>query len=367
MSDKERRRLPSLRRGLNFDVRTRAGPQNGEAFCGEYLPWPTSNMHALGVLSAEVSWRREPGINRAYVWLSDGTVAGYRDLDTGADHPTSHQHSGLISGVLAEWLQSQGVPCVGFPQEPRLPAVPSGGGLSGWFARRRARREYARAVSSYRDWRLDHPSWKVPVDPPHGGWRDLVRNEPGRALWQHAAQLPPARFFDLPARHEARAWSKGALREEVVASELWRIARPGAWRYVHSVPVGTRGSDIDHVLVGPGGVFTINTKAHRDANVWVGGNTLLVNGHKQPYLRNSRHEAARASRLLSAATGLTVTARGVIVLVDPRHLTIRNVPPDVTITTRYGLKRWASDLPPVLSEEQVEAIFNQVRRSATWT
>lgn len=318
------------------------------------------------MLSAEVSWRREPGINRAYVWLTDGTVAGYRDLDSGTDYPTSHQHSGLMSGVLAEWLHIHGVTCAGFPQEPTLPTAPPRGGLTGWLARRRARREYARAASSYREWRLDHPLWKVPTDPPHGGWRDLVRNDPGQALWQHAAQLPPPRFIDLKARGEARAWKKGALGEESVASELWRIARPGAWRYVHSVPVGSRGSDIDHVLVGPGGVFTINTKAHRDANIWVGGNTLLVNGHKQPYIRNSRHEAARASRLLSTATGIPVTIRGVIVLVEPRNLTVRNAPADVSITTRYGLKRWTSALPAVLSEEHVETIFNHVRRSTTW-
>lgn len=324
-------------------------------------------MHARAVLSAEVSWRHEPGINRAYVWLSDGTVAGYRDLETGGDYPTSHRHAELMCHVLDEWLNIHGVRCAGLPREPTLQEFPSSRGLSGWLARRRARREYARAVASYREWRLDHPSWKVPVDPPHGGWRDLVRNDPGQALWQHAAQLPAPRFFDTTARREARAWKQGALGEESVASELWRIARPGAWRYVHSIPVGARGSDIDHVLVGPGGVFTINTKAHRDANIWVGGNTLMVSGHKQPYVRNSRHEAARASRLLTTATGIPVNARGVIVLVDPRNLTIRNAPPDVTITTRYGLKRWVSALPPVLSEEQVETIFDEVRRSTAWT
>lgn len=318
------------------------------------------------MLSAEVSWRREPGINRAYVWLSDGTVAGYRDLETGADYPTSDQQGELMSAVLAEWLRVHGVSCAGSPQEPAFPEV-AGRGLSGWLAKRRAKREFARAVSRHREWALDHPAWKVPVDPPHGGWRDLVRNDPGQALWQKAAELPPPGLFDLTGRREARAWRHGALGEESVASELWRLARPGAWRYVHSVPVGIRGSDIDHVLVGPGGVLTINTKAHRGANIWVGGTTLMVNGYKQPYVRNSRHEAARASRLLSAATGIPVTAHAVIVLVDPRTITIRSAPADVTITTRHRLRGWATSLPTILSPEQVEAIFNQARRSTVWT
>ncbi|GAA1501932.1 hypothetical protein GCM10009740_38430 [Terrabacter terrae] len=131
--------------------------------------------------------------------------------------------------------------------------------------------------------------------------------------------------------------------------------------------MGAKGSDIDHVLVGPGGVFTLNTKAHPGARIWVGGNTFMVNGHKQPYLRNSRHEAARASRLLTAATGSSIEARSVIVLVDPGNLTIRTPPPDVAITTRRGLQRWVSALLPVLSDQEVETIFTHVRRSSTWT
>jgi hypothetical protein len=170
----------------------------------------------------------------------------------------------------------------------------------------------------------------------------------------------------LSAKKELRAWTTGAAGEATVAAELWRIARPGAWRFLHSVPVGTRGSDIDHVLIGPAGVFTINTKAHRGSNIWVGGNTFVVNGQRQPYLRNSRHEAARASRLLSAATGTAVDVHPLIVVVDPRRVTARNAPTDVTVLTRKQLKRWVLSLSPVQGPDQVELIFQQARRSTTW-
>jgi hypothetical protein len=40
---------------------------------------------------------------------------------------------------------------------------------------------------------------------------------------------------------------------------------------------------------------------------------------------------------------------------------------DVAITTRLGLERWASALLPILSDQEVETIVNQVRRSSTWT
>ena len=317
------------------------------------------------MLVADVSWRREPGINRAYVWLNDGTVAGYRDLDTGIDHPTEHRHAPRLDAVLADWLVTHGVDWIGSPREPIFD-LPSGRGPLAWLRGRKVRRSHAQAMMNYREWRLDHPARKVPTDPPHGGWRDLVRNDPGDALWHRAAAHIDLRRLELSDWRAARAWQKGAIGEESVAAQVWQLSRPGRWRFVHSVPVGDRGSDIDHVLVGPPGVFTINSKAHREATVWVGGDTVMVNGRKHPYVRNSRHEAARASRLLTAALGWAVPVRGVIVFVDPRNITIREAPSDVAVTTRYGLNRWMGSLPAVLSDQHVNAIFDQVRRSTTW-
>lgn len=318
------------------------------------------------MLQAKVSWRCEPGINRAYVWLSDGTIAGYRDLDAWLDYPADPGHLDLMNTVLAEWTVSTGVPCDAAPCEPTLPDL-GGSGVRGWLRRRRVRRAHDKALTAYQSWRRDHPVWKIPIDPPYGDWMDLIRNEPGQALWQHVAELPVPHWYELGAKREAKAWRTGAMGEETVAGELARIGRSGDWRFVHSVPVGNRGSDIDHVLVGPGGVFTLNTKAHRDSNIWVGPNTLMVSGQKQPYLRNSRHEADRASRLLSAAAGFEVVVHPVIAIVDPRNITYKNPPSDVTVVTRHGLKRWVSTLAPCLGDRQVDAIFSAVRRSDTWT
>jgi hypothetical protein len=57
--------------------------------------------------------------------------------------------------------------------------------------------------------------------------------------------------------------------------------------------VGDNGADIDRLVIGPGGVFSLNAKHHPGGKVWVGGNTLMINGHRQPYIRNSRFEAQR--------------------------------------------------------------------------
>jgi hypothetical protein len=55
-------------------------------------------------------------------------------------------------------------------------------------------------------------------------------------------------------------WDQGAVGEEEVGALLDNLA-PEDWVAIHDVSLG-RGN-VDHVLVGPGGVFAIETKSHR--------------------------------------------------------------------------------------------------------
>ena len=175
-----------------------------------------------------------------------------------------------------------------------------------------------------------------------------------------------ARIFGRsPLSDESRPWYLGAIGELHVADRLNSLGE--GWSVLHSVPVGTRGSDIDHVAVGAAGVFTINTKFHDDARVWVGGRRLLVNGQATDHLRNSRHEATRTHRLLSAAVGAEVPVRGVIAIVGATQITIREQPADVAVLDAARLTRWLKKQKPRLDPAQTAAVSALVRDVATWT
>ena len=135
---------------------------------------------------------------------------------------------------------------------------------------------------------------------------------------------------------------------------------------MHAVPVGERGSDIDHVVIGPGGVFTLNAKHHPGGKLWVGGDTFMVNGQRHPYIRNSRHEAVRAGRLLTAACGFPVRVAGVVVPVGADKSMIKAQPDGVQVVNRMRLVDWLRSLPQALSNPQVAAVFEAARRSTTW-
>ncbi len=52
----------------------------------------------------------------------------------------------------------------------------------------------------------------------------------------------------LGVHTDERAWRIGADGEEKVAAQLAKAARKDLrWRFLHAIPVGERGSDIDHL------------------------------------------------------------------------------------------------------------------------
>jgi hypothetical protein len=297
-------------------------------------------MHELAVKR----WKRY-GHDRLYVSTPDAERVGWLDLNTGAMHLDMPALAGEFDAALLEHFgvssEAHPAPSLATPVQtpPPMSPVPL---------------VYA-------------------VDVADAG-SDLARNKPGQQAREQAVALQaeaPVRTAlarVLGIKTEERAWRLGASGEEKVAAQLEKLARrDDRWRFLHAVQVGKRGSDIDHLVIGPGGVYTLNTKNHPGQSLWVGGDTFLVDGHRQPYVRNSRFEAERASRLLSAVVGLPVPVQGVVVPVGADELTIKSQPRDVHVVNRRRLGQWLSERLEVLAAPQIDILFAAARRSTTWT
>lgn len=169
------------------------------------------------------------------------------------------------------------------------------------------------------------------------------------------------------AKTDERAHRIGADGEVEVARRLEKLGPE--WKVLHAIPVGDRGSDIDHVVIGPGGVFTVNAKNHPQASVWVADDTVKVNGYNQPYVRNSRHEAHRAAKLLTAAAGFDVEVRGIVAVIGAqRGFTVKEQPRDgtVSVIARRQLDAQLRAMPVVLGMPSIERIYDVARHLATW-
>lgn len=94
-------------------------------------------------------------------------------------------------------------------------------------------------------------------------WVDLADNRPEEGT-RHQAQVEREELSRrittvgartlrvLDAKTEERAWRVGADGEEAIGKLLAKLARRG-YMAIHSIPVGQRGSDIDHLLMAPPG------------------------------------------------------------------------------------------------------------------
>ena len=173
-----------------------------------------------------------------------------------------------------------------------------------------------------------------------------------------------ARVFGRDPLHpDAASWYRGALGELEVARILSRL--DSSWTVLHAVPVGSRGADIDHVVIGPGGTFTINTKNHGGKKIWAAGSGFLVNGQKLAHIRHSLFEAERAARVLSDVAGTPVAVTPLIVVVDPESLVRKK--PDVVVMSSNDLALWLRRRPRMQTDAAIARIVWAAERASTWT
>lgn len=173
------------------------------------------------------------------------------------------------------------------------------------------------------------------------------------------------RFFGRsPLNDESRRWYLGALGELEVARILDQLG-PG-WFAFHSVPIGSAGSDVDHIVVGQGGVFTINSKFHEGGNIWVSSRRLLVNGQRTDHLRNAEFEARRVAKSLTQAARMLVDVTPVIAIVAARRVTIRERPERVVVLAAPRLARWMQTRTAVLSADDITELSRVAAMPSTW-
>lgn len=163
---------------------------------------------------------------------------------------------------------------------------------------------------------------------------------------------------------ESLPWYWGALGEVAVGGVLNRLGPE--WTVLHAVPVGRGKSDIDHVVIGPTGIFTLNSKNHAGQAVWSAKNTLMVDGKKQRHVYNAEFEADRAANLLSAAVGRPVYVNGAVVIVGAKSLTVKEKHPRIAVVTQHQLLRWLTRRPTVLNPQQIKAITTSAVQPRTW-
>jgi hypothetical protein len=188
-------------------------------------------------------------------------------------------------------------------------------------------------------------------------------------LLRQQAGVPERNWFGRllgvsPLGAESQPWYRGALGEIAIGRILATL--PPDWMVFHALPVGKKGADIDHLVIGPGGIFTVNTKNHSGKNVWVGGQTLMVSGQKQKHIPNADFEATRVTKILSERMPSVPPAQPVLAILDPKSLSVKAKPNHTTVLSAAWLRRWLVKRPVVLSAERLVELAVIIDDPATW-
>ncbi|MFG3515627.1 nuclease-related domain-containing protein [Streptomyces bobili] len=163
---------------------------------------------------------------------------------------------------------------------------------------------------------------------------------------------------------EIHSWANGLVGERATGRRLKRLTRHG-WFILHAVQWSS-GADIDHLAVGPAGVFTINSKRHKGKSVWYGDSAILVNGAPTRHIAISQHEARRVAKVLSRQCREDVPVRPVISVVHATKLMVKGATPPVLVLEVGQLDRILSGLTPILTADQVAQIYSVARDPHTW-
>lgn len=142
----------------------------------------------------------------------------------------------------------------------------------------------------------------------------------------------------LVERHD-----RGATGEERVGALLDRLVARG-WRVFHDANLGQ--GDIDHILIGPGGLLTVETKSH-PGPVRVG----RVHGAIVAQARSQRVKLERLTGL--RAEPLIVFSEAWIDRPLARRRGVRVLPSRM-------LLRYLSELPPVLDEAEIGRVHDLI-------
>jgi Nuclease-related domain len=158
---------------------------------------------------------------------------------------------------------------------------------------------------------------------------------------------------------DAVAWRRGAAGERRTARLLSHLERHG-WTVLHDLAVPGSRANLDHLVIGPGGVFVIDSKQYRgrlqldpSGRLWHGRYPLAAT------LRAVSFEADRAAQVL-ADPGVVVVVPIVAVhgaRVPWGKVVVQGVP----VVSARRLPGMLRQLPAVLGPERVAAVANQAR------
>jgi len=163
----------------------------------------------------------------------------------------------------------------------------------------------------------------------------------------------------------ARRFNRGERGERHVADVLEELRSDG-YKPVHDI-VG-KNFNVDHVLVGPAGVFAIETKFRSGQGeiTFRNGETLIVGGfpEEKDCLKQARGTAKAVSQLIAENCARREWVTPIVVFVGDWKIKNKWRDTDTRVFTPDGLLSYIRNQQPELTRNEIELIASHLLRSA---
>jgi hypothetical protein len=180
---------------------------------------------------------------------------------------------------------------------------------------------------------------------------------------------PSSRRAVVQTIQRSRAWlasARPAANRPISGTrEFARLGR--GWRVLDDVVAGRRGR-LDHLVIGPGGVFAVTGRHEARNTICLGGESLLVDGNRVHHGRLSREAAAEVSGRLSETVGFAVPVTALVLIVGDRRFVVPRQPDDavVRVTTPSAGVRWMRRRSIEWTADDLERIYAGACEPQTW-
>ena len=163
----------------------------------------------------------------------------------------------------------------------------------------------------------------------------------------------------------ARRLNRGE-RGELHVSEVLEELRVSGYKPIHDITA--ENFNIDHVLVGPGGVFAIETKfrSGKGEITFRNGEGLFVGerAEEKDCLKQARGNAAAISQIIKETCGKREWVTPLVVFVGEWRVKDDWRDTDVRVFTPDRLGRYIRNQQPKLKRSEIELIASHLERSA---
>lgn len=165
-----------------------------------------------------------------------------------------------------------------------------------------------------------------------------------------------------PLTAASRRSYRSALGELLVGTVLGDLGP--RWDVLHDLPL--RESVLDHLLIGPAGVFAVSAANCGGDEVIIDGETLVVAGQRGGDIGMADAQAREVEHILTRAVGETVRVRPMLVIVNPKRLAVNSHPSTVRVIESAELERVLTRTAATMTGEEVARVSDLADLDATW-